>query len=400
MNTRKIFLEIMGITALLISLSCEKDKVTDVLQPDFIQTSLPNSMSIDGGVEFDLFVPDDEPGVTYDWTLPDILILKAGEGTNRITVVGDEEGGSVPVKSIGVTAERTGKRSYIRWLYKEINILTPAPTLPRYKTKRYGAKTWMIENLDEAGEDGQLGWAYNNDPAKAAIYGRLYTWHEAMTGIPNATSAQNPVAWGSSGVDDAGNPYIVDGTYVNSYNIQIQGACPEGWHVPNMNDWYDLVIAIKHEYGISGNTISDIASGKEGYIIAWGREVGLLNPMNLTDWGFVGPYLKGSSPISTGGLWDGGTTYNYGNAVFPNGPYPLYQELSSVIEFNILPSGRRTAAGVFNDESRYSYHWVGYLAADNTNNALRLTIGSGNANFSRGFHSPLDAFCLRCVANY
>ena len=401
MNTKKIFLGIMGITVLLISLSCEKDEVTDVLQPDFIQTSLPSSMSIDGGLEFDLFVPDDEPGVTYDWTLPDLLIIKAGEGTSRITVVGHEEGGNIPVKGIGVTAERTGKRSYTRWLYKEIAILTPPPTLPNYRTKRYGAKTWMIENLNEAGEEGNLGVIYNNDPQKGALYGRNYTWHEVMTGIPNATAAQNPYTWGSSGVDDAGNPYVIDGTYANSYNIQVRGACPEGWHIPNMNDWYDLMVAIKQEYGIPGNTIADVANTKEGYIIAWGRETGVVNAMNLTNWGIVGPYLKGSAPTSAGGLWQGGTTFSYGgNAVFPSGAYPLYKDKSSEIEFNILPSGRRTAAGVFNDEGLYSYHWVAYRGIANPNNPLRLTVGSGNANFSNGLANPLDAHCLRCVANY
>ncbi|TYR35103.1 hypothetical protein FXV77_14245 [Sphingobacterium phlebotomi] len=401
MNTRKICLGFMGLTVFFVILSCKKDKETDVMQPDFIQTSLPASMSIDGGIEFDLYIPDNEEGVRYDWVLPDLLTLTAGEGTNRITVVGGEEGGVVQEKSIGVTADRVGNRSYTRWLYKEIAVLTPPPTLPNYRTKRYGAKTWMIENLNEAGEDGNLGWTYNNDPGKADIYGRLYTWHEAMTGVSNATEGQNPYTWGSSGTDDVGNSYILDGTYVNSYNIQIQGACPEGWHIPNMNDWYDLLVAIKQEYGIPGNSLADVANSKDGYIIAWGRETGVVNAMNLTNWGVIGPYLKGSNPMSVGGLWQGGTTFNYGgNAVFPSGAYPLYKDKSSELEFNILPSGRRTAASVFNDEGLYSYHWVAYRGAASPNNPLRLTIGSSNANFSNGLANPLDAHCLRCVANY
>lgn len=399
MNTRNIFVGWVGLILLLICLACSKDKEEAVLQPDFIQTSLSVALSIDGGQEFELYIPDDEPGVTYHWTLPDMLTLIDGQGTNRILVMGDVEGGMIPVKSIGVTAERNGVNSYTRWLYREITILTPPPTLENYRTKRYGTKTWMIENLNEAGEDGELGWAYNDDPAKAATHGRLYTWHEAMTGLSKATAEQNPYTFGNSGTDDAGNPYTLDGTYANAYNIQVQGACPEGWHVPNMNDWYDLLVAVKQEYGIPGNTLADIANSKDGYIIAWGRETGVLNAMNLTNWGVVAPYLKGSSPISTGGLWSGGTTFYYGgNATFPAGDYPLYKDLSSEIEFNILPSGRRTAAGVFNDEGLYSYHWI--AITDASNNPQRLTIGSANVNFSRANHSPLDAFCLRCVANY
>lgn len=391
----------LGLAMIIVVLSCRKDNETEILQPDFIMTSLPESLSIDAGEEFDLFVPGDQENVLYIWTIPDMLGVISGQGTSRITVRSTVENGLIPVKSIGVTAQRGGNKSYTRWLYREVSILAPPPTLEDYRTKRYGAKTWMIENLNEVGTDGNLGWAYNNDVNKASVYGRLYTWHEAMTGISNATAEQNPYAWGSSGTDDVGNSYIIDGTYANSYNIQVRGACPEGWHVPNMNDWYDLIVAVKQEYGIPGNALSDVGNSKDGYIIAAARDIGVLNSLALTTWGVVSPYFKGSTPISTGGLWQGGTTFNYGgNAVFPAGDYPLYKDLSSEIAFNILPNGRRTVAGVFEHEGQWSYHWVAYRGTANSNNPMRVTVASGNANFSNGFHNPLDAFCLRCVANY
>ncbi|NGF57307.1 hypothetical protein G5B00_12380 [Parapedobacter sp. SGR-10] len=400
MNTKKVK-NILIIALVSLFASCKDDNTLNIQQPDFIATSLSANLAIESGQEFELFVPDNEEGVVYIWTIPDMLGMLEGQGTNRIKVIPTIEGGVIPQKSIGVVAKRGNTESYTRWLYKDITILIPPPTLENYRTKRYGTKTWMIENLNEAGTMGNLGRMYDNDPDKAAIYGRLYSWHEAMTGIPNATAAQNPYAWGSSGTDDAGNPYTVDGTYANLYNIQVQGACPKGWHVPNMNDWYDLIAAIKDEYGIPGSTLGDVANTKDGYIMGAARNVGILNSLALTTWGVVSPYLKGSSPISANGLWSGGTTFPYGgNATFPGGEYPLYKDLSSTIEFNILPSGRRTAAGVFNDEGIYSYHWVAYRGTANSNNPMRVTVASGNANFSNGFHDPLDSFCLRCVANY
>lgn len=281
-------------------------------------------------------------------------------------------------------------------------------TLEGYQVKRYGTKMWMIENLHETGADNNLGYAFS-DPAKTALYGRLYTWNEAMTGISKATNAQNPYTWGSSGTDDAGNPYIMDGTAANSFNIQIQGACPDGWHVPNMNDWYDLVAAIKQEYNIPGNTLSDIANTKEGYIIRTARTTGLLPAPALTTWGFVGAYLRGSSPKSDDGLWNNGDredgwAFYYGGNVslgFAAGNYPLYKTLSAEIGFNILPGGRRTSAGTFEHEGQYSYHWTAFrLASDGSKNPLRMTIGSNNANFSNAAANPMDAMCLRCVANY
>ena len=394
----------MAVVLSLVFFSCKEEENTEIIQPDFIKTSLSTNLTTESGQEFELFIPDKEEGVLYIWTVPDMLGVLDGQGTNRIRVMSTIDEGVIPAKSIGVVAKRNGNESYKRWLYKDITILAPPPSLENYKTKRYGTKTWMIENLNDAGTSGNLGWVYNNDPDKATVYGRLYTWYEAMTGIPKATAAQNPYTWGSSGIDDAGNPYIMDGTYANSYNIQVRGACPKGWHVPNMNDWYDLLVAIKSEYSIPGNTLSDVGSAKDGYIIGWGREGGMTNSNSsivLTNWGIVGPYLKGSSPKSAGGLWDGVTTFSYtGNANFPAGNYPLYKDLSSTIEFNILPSGYRNVAGSYLSESLYSYHWAAYLNTAGTHNPLRLTIGSTNANFSNGYPDPLEGMCLRCVANY
>ncbi|WP_164126531.1 FISUMP domain-containing protein [Sphingobacterium luzhongxinii] len=382
--------------------SCKKESEDSIAQPDFIKTSLPVSLAIDGGQEFEFYIANATEGVVYQWELPDMLTLISGQGTNRITVQGSVEGGLIPVKSLGVTAVKNKKRSYTRWFYKEITILTPPPSLDNYKTKRFGSKTWMIENLNEKGVDGNLGWAYDNNENKSAIYGRLYTWAEALTGISKATVAQNPYKFGYAGVDDAGNAFKFDGTTASSANIQIQGACPKGWHLANANDWYDLLVAIKAEYNISGSVLSDVGSSKDGYIIGWGREVGVVNSITLTNWGIVGPYLKGSSPQSAGGLWEGGTTFNYGgNSNFPSGAYPLFKELSEQIDFNILPNGRwNEASKAFQQEGLYSYHWVPFLSANVGNNPLRLTIGAGNANFSNGTDSGLNGYCIRCVANY
>ena len=397
---QKIFICLFFLAFSSMFLSCQKDKI-EVEQPDFITTTLPITGTVEGGSIFELSVPPDETVETYEWTVPPLLEIIEGQGTYKITVKASIEGGVIPEKSITVVARRSGVASYPRIYYKEISILLPPPSLEDYETKRYGSKTWMVANLNYSGESGNLGRVYNDDPEKAETYGRLYTWYEAMTGIPNATAAENPYKWGTSGIDDAGNPYTLDGSPAGSFNIQIQGACPEGWHIPNAYDWYDLIVAVKAEYNVSGNTLSDIASSKEGYIIAWDRD-NVFSGLNLTNWGVIGPYFKGSSPQSEGGLWQGGTTFNYGgNSIFPGGSYPLYLNESANVGFNILPGGRwNEGSRIYQQDGLYSYHWSAYLLNASNNYPLRFTIGSGNANFSNAGEAPLNGLSVRCVANY
>ena len=55
-------------------------------------------------------------------------------------------------------------------------------------------------------------WAYENSDYYASVYGLLYTWDAAMNGTP------------------AGN--AVPG--------EVQGVCPEGWHLPGLAEWETL----------------------------------------------------------------------------------------------------------------------------------------------------------------
>ena len=69
-----------------------------------------------------------------------------------------------------------------------------------YRTVVIGGKTWMAENLNFGIADSS--WCYNNEPANCEKYGRLYTWDAAMS------------------------------------------ACPAGWRLFDLTDWYRLARAI------------------------------------------------------------------------------------------------------------------------------------------------------------
>jgi len=102
-----------------------------------------------------------------------------------------------------------------------------------YKTIMIGTQTWMAENLrttkysdgtpitipgsfDEWSnltETGKACCFYKNNSEEYSFFGAYYTWAAAMNG--NASTTANP-----SGV---------------------QGVCPDGWHIPSIAEWDNLV---------------------------------------------------------------------------------------------------------------------------------------------------------------
>lgn len=78
-----------------------------------------------------------------------------------------------------------------------------------YTTIEYGSQTWFAKNLNY---DLEGSWCYVDDPGNADVYGRLYTWESAME------------------------------------------VCPEGWHLPDKDEWSALL-----DYYLDG---MNVAGGK------------------------------------------------------------------------------------------------------------------------------------------
>jgi len=85
-----------------------------------------------------------------------------------------------------------------------------------YGSRKIGDQLWMTKNLNcyVAGSK-----CYGNNEANCTKYGRLYTWAAAM-GLP---SKNNSEYWGKG--DD----------------VKRKGVCPEGWHIPNNDEWETLM---------------------------------------------------------------------------------------------------------------------------------------------------------------
>ena len=90
-----------------------------------------------------------------------------------------------------------------------------------YKVVAIGNEVWMAENLNYEYEVGVQSACIEEDSVNCQKYGRLYTWTEAM------------------GLD---SNYGKDSIGVLPYPHQ--GICPEGWHIPSVDEFKKLFEAI------------------------------------------------------------------------------------------------------------------------------------------------------------
>ncbi|MCD4730061.1 MAG: T9SS type A sorting domain-containing protein [Bacteroidales bacterium] len=184
-----------------------------------------------------------------------------------------------------------------------------------YQTIMIGDQIWMAENLrSEHYSDGSIlpNCYYNNDTSNINIYGRLYKWEDAMR---NATST-------------------------NSNPSQVQGACPDGWHIPSDSEWMELIDSLGGE---------SVAGGKL-------KEEG---------------YLHWNSP-NTGA--------------------------TNEIGFGALPTGFRDFTGGFNGLGEVCFYLTS--TAENAWEIYIRELNSNSASMYRGGIHPDDAIPIRCVKDY
>ena len=101
-----------------------------------------------------------------------------------------------------------------------------------YKTVAIRNQVWMAQNLNYADSVKtpsllSRNWCYKDNPDNCKVGGRLYNWAAAIDSVKLASDKNNPMVCG-------------DGEMC-SLPEKVQGICPEGWHLPNYDEWTALV---------------------------------------------------------------------------------------------------------------------------------------------------------------
>ena len=177
------------------------------------------------------------------------------DGTYTVTLtVSNPYGSDTEEKANFITVDSEGS----------MGVMTDSRDGKTYNTVTIGDQVWMAENLNYEMENS---WWYNHDQENGELYGRLYNWEAAMN------------------------------------------ACPDGWHLPNEEEWKTLAGNVDSEYGPNDSEWD--SDGWQGYDVGKNlkSEVGWKNEGNGTNkFGFTalpgGIFNDGEfGYIGTDGMW-------------------------------------------------------------------------------------------------
>lgn len=148
-------------------------------------------------------------------------------------------------------------------------MVSDANNVGGYTSNVSSYETVRVSDYDEVESGGKA----QGEVEMSAKYGRIYTLTEFLTGTPKAAVelARLLTDWpaeyrpGSTFVDAVGNDIPVssvkslasaDFENTPSLSMQIQGICPYGWHVANVQDFYDMLCAAASAKGVTPNPLS------------------------------------------------------------------------------------------------------------------------------------------------
>lgn len=172
-------------------------------------------------------------GVTnFNWIVPNDASILSGQGTTSIIVNFGSLGGNISVRSENPcgNSEYTNLNISIQPdficgdqigdidgnVYNTVLISSQCWMKDNLKTTHYGDGTELVNGIGVGNISGDYTtkyyFYYNDSSIYADTYGLLYTWAAVMNDSPSSSS----------------NP------------SNVQGVCPDSWHIPSDNEWFVL----------------------------------------------------------------------------------------------------------------------------------------------------------------
>ena len=129
-------------------------------------------------------------------------------------------------------------------LYNSTEFLIDSRDNQVYRIALFGkgdsARTWMVENLNYALNEGEQSWCYDNNEENCQKYGRLYTWAAVLN------RSEEECGYGQK--CNVANPF--------------RGLCPEGWHVSTKDEW-QMLFKLEKEKDTAGEMLRSKTGWKE-----------------------------------------------------------------------------------------------------------------------------------------
>lgn len=155
-----------------------------------------------------------------------------------------------------------------------------------YKTVQIGNQVWMAENLKTS---------KNNDGTAIPLYSDTTIWANLNTPA---------YCWYNNDEAINKNQY---GALYNGYSVNSGKLCPEGWHIPDLNEWQELLDFL-------GDTITAGGKMKEAGTDHWlSPNMGADNSSGFTALGAGIRYFEGSynAQLDFTGFWSASDTLNF-----------------------------------------------------------------------------------------
>ena len=193
-----------------------------------------------------------------------------------------------------------------------------------YSLTLIDGRIWMAENLNFATGNS---WCYGEDYNNCARYGRLYTWASAV----------------GKSEEECGR-----GKKCNLPKGPVQGICPDGWHLPSMEEFKGLSAVAGLDHACTG-------VDPNGDNLCWHEAAAR-------------------------------------NLHAPWGPRDKSQD---ILGFDAQAGGTREGDGTFVGQGNFGFYW--------TSDQFRKNYGKyawfGMGEFYRNYYFKESAFSVRCVKN-